>query len=124
MPVYRDAASSANSGTQRIAHPPHTILDTSDGAKAQRLLVTQGVQVVVVYSLSLAVGLAVNGVITSVLKTFPTADNILNKATYALILLGAAVAATYFLNRQMLEMSGNYDVADISKGHAWPVLPT
>ena len=97
-------------------------LDTSDRAKAQRLLVLQGVQVVVVYSLSLAVGLAVNGLISSLLKTFPTADNALNKATYAIILMGVTVAATYFLNRQMLEMAGDYDVSDISKGKAWPII--
>ena len=96
------------------------ILTTTSRSQSQRILVIQGVQVVVVYSLSLAVGLAVNGVITSILQAFPNTDNVLNKATYAIVLMGATVAATYFLNRQLLEMEGSYDVADISKGKAWP----
>tara|TARA_B100000497_G_C7257758_1_gene183249 strand:+ start:126 stop:434 length:309 start_codon:yes stop_codon:yes gene_type:complete len=90
-----------------------------DDSRKRRLLLIQGFQLVIIYSLSITVGIAVNEAIRTGFNSFPGSDNIINKATYAVVLSAIVIAIAYFVNRQQLEMSDTYTLKDIAAGKAW-----
>ena len=90
-----------------------------DDSRKRRLLLIQGFQLVIIYSLSITVGIAVNEAIRAGFNSFPGSNNIINKATYAIVLSAIVIAIAYFVNRQQLEMSDSYTLKDIAAGKAW-----
>ncbi len=88
-------------------------------SRKRRLLLIQGFQLVIIYSLSITVGIAVNEAIKTGFNSFPGSDNIINKATYAVVVSAVVIAVAYFINRQQLEMSDAYTLKDIASGKAW-----
>ena len=90
-----------------------------DDSRKKRLLLIQGFQLVIVYSLSITVGIAVNEAIKAGFNSFPGSDNIINKATYAIVLSALVITVAFLVNKQQLEMSDTYTLKDIASGKAW-----
>lgn len=59
------------------------------------------IRTITLYSLSLAVAMGFNNLITSVFDSFPYSEHIISKTTYVVILFGATVFASYWLSNAL-----------------------
>lgn len=59
------------------------------------------IRTITLYSLSLAVAMGFNNLITSVFDSFRYSEHIISKTTYVVILFGATVFASYWLSNAL-----------------------